>query len=76
MIAVGMGAYIEFKVIFCNTHTFQIGNHLIFESQSFGNTCTQRIAGITAIRIIIVFTGVDHTEFSIAFDENGIGIMV
>ena len=40
MIAVGMGSYVEFKVIFCNTHTFQIGNHLIFESQSFGNACT------------------------------------
>ena len=56
------------------THLHVI-NYLLFKALSGIDTVSQWIAWVTAIRIITVFSGVNHSKVSIALKQDGITVI-
>ena len=71
MVAVRMGPNIEFKIILCNTNGIQVSDDVIFISMSLNDSGTQGISRVLSSWKIIVFSGINHSELSVAFQKNG-----
>ena len=71
MVAVGMSSDIKFKVFCGDPYGPHIGNNPVFISLTDDNPRPKRIPGITSVRIVVILTGVHHTELSVAFQQDG-----
>ena len=70
VVTVRMRADIKFKIILCHAHRTHIGNHLVFVSLPLDNTGAGRVTGIASCGIIVILTGIHHTELAVALQKN------
>ena len=75
VVTMRMCSKIKIKVILCDTNTVHIINYLLFKALSGIDIVSQWIAWVTAIRIITVFSGVNHSKVSIALKQDGITVI-
>ena len=72
MIAVGMCAYVELKVLLCHPKLMKVCNYLIFVPIVNSRSRPKRVLGVGSVWVIVVLTRIDHRKTAIAFKDNGV----